>query len=176
MKRISKRANLHASCITFKTSDKHLDWKVCSVGVDKIYTNQELLLWKQGTIIIKSWELENTGLNTWPKNTAICVEAPNVECKIPKIKRYVDPKVRVRITIVIKIKEENLERYKDGSDIIEYKFSLYTPSDGRFGDSLRLYWQYDEKEFDNAWNAMTPTGFENEKAPMLDRSRIFIES
>ena len=143
----------------------------------KELSNQELMLWKHGTIIVKTWEVENIGIDTWPKDTAIYPETSDIECKIPELKNRIDPGVKIKITIPIKVLYKNLTKSEHfDNKIIEFKFFLFSPSKGIFGDSMRLYWTYDENEFDLAFreDLLLSSGSKRKNNLIIDKSRVFI--
>jgi hypothetical protein len=90
--------------------------------------------------------VNNTDKDYWPENTGIVSEKVNVECRIPMIDAIVHSGDKVQITIVFKVNEQKhylvdatLDLDSDLNQYIEFNFSLFTPSNGRFGESLRIF-------------------------------------
>jgi hypothetical protein len=157
---------------------KNVDSKVCVSTSQPELTNRDIILVKQNVFIRKTWEVENAGKDTWPYETAIMCETPHVYFLLPTINTiYVDPGEKVQITIVFKVMKKNIDSVSENKEnkILEFKFSLFTPKDGRFGEPLRVYCIHDEQKFNDEWAELTPTGKRDELAPKIDRKRIWVE-
>jgi hypothetical protein len=156
---------------------KKLDCEVSRSTVDPTVTNRDIILCKEGWFVRKSWDIQNTGRDTWPYDTKILWETPKVKYKLPDINtEYVDPGDKVRITVVFQVQKSNIETIPPDlyPKILEFKFSLYTTKDGKFGEPLRVYAHIDEEKFEEEWCEMTPTGNGDEMAPKLDRTRVWL--
>lgn len=156
--------------------DHKTDCKVSRSKADLTLTNSDLILCKEGCTIRKTWLVENSGQDTWPYNTKIVPETPNIECDIPLIDITVDPGDKIHIVIVFKVKKENIEELKDvDKGFLEFKFKIITTKDGSFGEPLRVYCEIDPKEFNKQWEETTPTGINGEEVPKIDRTRVWID-
>ena len=108
-----------------------------------------------------SWVLINCGKDAWSKRTKIIPENNNLECKIPKISEKVYPNERVRIWIIFKLNESDINGLvsKENKNI-EIKFNIFHPKHKNFGEPLRVYLEVDEQKY----NQINP--------PFLDYSNI----
>ena len=155
---------------------KNWDWSVPKEGIPTEFSNKDFILCKIGCIIRKTWEVENTGKDTWPSNTVIRPEIPKMDFLAPTIDVYVDPGDRVRITIIFKIHEENIKIVSQFvHKVIEFKFILWSTKDGRFGEPLRVYLEINEDRFDREWKYSTSNEVENELSSKIDKQRVWID-
>ena len=136
--------------------NKKLDWSVPKENTAVELSNKDFILCKAGWVIRKTWEVENTGKDTWPYNTVIRPEIPKMDYLAPDFNIHIDPGDRVQITIIFKVHEENLKVVSEYvHKVIEFKFSLWSTKDGRFGEPLRIYLDINEERFNRCWEYET---------------------
>lgn len=106
--------------------------------------NDDIILWKQGSLISKSWIVKNVGCTKWPKNPRLVWDSKLPGLKLPKISEKLKPGEKMLITINLFIPEnEKLE-----TDAYQVALNLNSKKFGNFGEDLILSYHVDDELYD----------------------------